>query len=245
MGKQSIQEQIDELGDLFGEMLSDQEMFKLDEAKRERTNKLMISIKEQVVSFPGRLIYEENPKKLKKNQAGIDLLWKTIDEDEIFDEIISGGYAGLLAHSMGDYAARAKKLKPTFISVNPIDKDFPVFFEEAMNCWLYGSNRASIILCFSILEDLLKEKLLEIDDQLVYKLSSSDKLNKVRVYPSYILIKNAYKKFLITKDQKDSLFIIKNKRNDIVHNLHSVNSSETYEMIIQTKEIVEHLLSGK
>lgn len=61
----------------------------------------MISIREQVVSFPGILSYEQGPKKLKRNQTVIDLL---------------------------------------------------------MNYWLFRSNRASIILCFSVLEEFMKRE---------------------------------------------------------------------------------------
>tara|TARA_R110002124_G_scaffold89692_1_gene229294 strand:+ start:8808 stop:9545 length:738 start_codon:yes stop_codon:yes gene_type:complete len=243
MRQEKLKKNIEELGNLFSDMITDETMFSLDEEKKERANELIKSISEYLISFPGTLIYESDAKKVQRNKAVIDLLWETVETDHIFDEIISGGYFGLLVQVMSDYAYRAKQLKPTFIGINPDNTEFATFFDEAMNCWLFGLKNASMILCFTILEETLEEALCQVKLDYVYELKNPSNPKSIVVTKFRKLISDAHKEELITSEQATFLKTFTKKRNNAVHRLYSVTDSEALDYIIKTKETIEHLLS--
>lgn len=242
MGNQSIVDKIDRLGDLFADMLSDPEMFDVKPDKKDETDKLIADIVDYLVWFPGALFFDENQARHKRNETVIEFLWKIVDSDEIFDELLSGGYSGLLANILGDFSERVKMLKPTFISINPETTEFSSYFEEAMKAWLYGLSNAALIICFAVIEDLLKDRLCQVDIEYVYELKDPNNPKGVKRVSYDRIIMAAMDEGLINKKEKNILFNIKKLRNNSIHNLTSVSDSEVYDAIIHTKRIVEKLL---
>ncbi len=216
----------------------------IPEDLKEKFNSLYKSIFDELLWYPGTLIYMENPNELRAAQATMDLIWETVDADDIFDEMLSGGYGGLLANVMGDYADRIKMLKPTFISVNPQNYEFHIYYEEAMKAWLFGLSNSSLIICCSILETMLRQELYRISIDLVYQLNRSDrKIEGVESLPLDILIENATKEKLISYEERKTAHRIRKLRNDAIHSLRQVTHEETYEAIINTKNLIEKLLA--
>ncbi len=242
MSKEDILNKIDRLGDLFVDMMTDQELFQLSDEKKDETNSLMTEIIDYLIWFPGRLFFDENKSRQKRNKVVIDFLWITLEPNDIFDELLSGGYTGLLSNMLDDFSKRVKMLKPTFISVNPESNEFSNYFDEAMKAWLYGLPNASLIICFSLLENLLKDKLCQKDCTYVYELKDPSNPKGVKQVSYDRIIMSSLNEGIINKNEKNILFQIRKLRNNSIHELNSVTDSEVYDAIIQTKDIVERLL---
>jgi hypothetical protein len=98
--------------------------FNLNETQTTELNYLWKSIVEDLMWSPGTLIYIADETERKTAQVIIDMIWKNEDIDGIFDEMTSGGYSGLLVNIIGDYIDRAKKIKPTLISIDTKEIEF-------------------------------------------------------------------------------------------------------------------------
>jgi hypothetical protein len=101
-------------------------IFNLTDVEEKEFNSLWKSIVEDLMWFPGTLIYIPNEAERKAAKIFIDIIWKNEDTDDIFEEMTSGGYSGLLVDIICNYIDRAKMLKPTFISINPENTEFYV-----------------------------------------------------------------------------------------------------------------------
>jgi len=217
---------------------------KIPEHLKKDVNNLRKSIIEDLVWSPGTLIHFQDKSELEAAKATIDLIWDTFNIDEIFEEITSGGCGGLLVNIIGDYIDRAKMLKPTLVTINPENYDFHIYFKEAMNSWLFGLNNASLILCCSLLENILIEELRKINKELVYKIYIDDNIIKgVQPHSLETLINIAAEESLFSFEEKKSAHKIRRLRNNAIHGLRSISSKQTYNAIINTKNIVEKLLS--
>lgn len=200
-------------------------------------------IKEDLIWSPGTLIYFEDSIELEKAKAMIDLIYKTFDSEQIFDEILT--WTSLGVNIIGNYADRIEMLKPTFISINPQNfTSLKIYFEEAMKAWLFGLNNSSLILCCSILEDIVKEELYKIDKELVFDLDKNENgfIIGVKNFPFEKLINKAYDKGLITLNEKIKAHEIRELRNDAIHGLQSISDEQAYDVIMDTKNIIENLL---
>lgn len=214
--------------------------------KEDEFNKLWSSIIEDLMWEPGKLIYVSDPSELTAYKTIIDLMWRTLDTEDMFDELTSGGYGGLMVDIVGNYIDRAKYIKPILIGINPGIEDFHVYFNEAMKSYFYGLNNSALILCCSILENIIKKKLSETDDELVYKLIIKDgKVVGVNELPLKKLINNAALVNLISYEEKETAQEIRELRNNTVHKLFNISSDKTYKAIIDTKNIIENLLGDK
>ena len=112
-----------------------------------------------------------------------------------------------------------------------------------MKCYFNGLNNASIILSYSIFEKILKLKLSEIDESLVYKLKKNkSEEHYVWEYPIGKLIESASKKGLFNFEERQIADKIKDIRDSIVHKLARVTSEQTYQQLINTKDLIENLL---
>ncbi len=182
--------------EIFDEYLED-----LQEIKYEIIDILMWS--------PGSLIHTNNIFDLNEAEEAISKIWDEVDTDQHFDEITSGGYGGLLVNIIGDYIDRAKLIKPTFVS-DELSTEFKIYYEQAMQAWIYGLNQASLILCCSIIENSLKNEL----------------ENYLQNVPSglEVLIEKAHKFDILNKKEQKKVFKIKNLRNNAVHELKKVGS---------------------
>jgi hypothetical protein len=114
-----------------------------------------------------------------------------------------------------------------------------------MQSWLFGLNNSALILCCSILESLLKEKLCQIDVDLVYDLSDRKNLKGIKQLPLPKLIQNAYSAGMLDKEDKKVASRIKDLRNDSVHKLKNVSYKEVYDAIMSTKALVEKFLGDE
>ena len=220
--------------------------FSFSDEDIDKFNKIYEEILSNLLNKPGMLLFFEDPNDQKIAKIVIDIIYENIDSDEIFDEMTGGGFSGLLVNILSDYIDRAKLLKPTFISLNPENEEFKRYFEEAMHAWLSGADRAALILCASIIEDILKNKLDKIDIDLAYDLIIQDgQIKGIKSIGLKKLIQNALNENIFSfEDYKKALNIVR-LRNEIVHELKDVNFKETYNAIIDTKNLVEKLFSQK
>lgn len=199
-------------------------------------------IVDKLIWNPGQLIHFEDPELIEKAKTALSIIWDNVDEEELFGEITGGGYGGILVHIIGDYIDRAKKLKPTLISVKP-DNLISVYFQNAMNSWVFGLNSASIILCCSILEYLLKYKYPKfIFKYKVVNTMSLEEFQKSEKRKLEEFIDVVAEKGFIDEDTKNMAHGIRRLRNDAAHDLRSVTSDEAYDAIMSTKIIIETLL---
>lgn len=246
MDKKTINQELDELADLFSDMITDQKMFAVDEDKRARTNELMNSIRTYLIDHPGELIYEQDKASIKRKLAVIDLLWMSYNDDYHYDEIFGGENVDFITNFAGAYLKRAKMIRPTFISVkNVINREFEAYFQEATEAWLYGCSNAAIIICNSMMEDLIRNKLCLINGDYATKLIDGYtlKANKDVTFQNLKVL--AQKEKILPKELIKKLSKVQAVRNDAVHNLNRVSDEEAYELIRYTKDIVEYLLNDK
>ena len=186
--------------------------------------RLKESIIEDLVRRPGLMVYIQDPVELQRAREAVDTLWDAISSDDIWDEVMSGGYGGLLAEVMGDFAERIQASRPTFVSVKPSALGFGSYVTEAYKCWLFGLNAAAVLICHSLLESALYEAL-----------GINDSVRS--------LAKEARRKGFITKNDLDFVRSLSDWRNRIVHNLdESPDSKLTNGILVWTKDIVERLL---
>lgn len=244
MNEQEFLKVLDELGRIYLELfegIQDKSATEaLDEGKSDRLNQLVYEIMDFMIDNPGTLVYVEDKSKRKFYETVINFTWGIVDSGQIIDRLFST--QNKLDELIGDYSDRAQKIKPIIIHVNPDCTEYTVYLEEAMSAWMYGLNNAAIILCFSVLENILRDKLCKIN--IDYAIELSDELNPKGATPVSFgkIVKSAHKEKLITYNHKEALFNIKKKRNNSVHKLFSVKNDEAYDIIIKTKDIVEHLL---
>lgn len=244
MKNDKFTEKIIQFTDLLAEMLQyyqDGHKFEFaysDDSKR--FGVLWSEIIEELVQNPGQLSCVEDEFQLKRAKIAIDFLVKSIESEEVFDEMIGGDYTSLLVNIMGEYSDRIKLLRPTFISTNKIDREFEVYFSEAMQSWLFGLTAAPLIIVCSLLENILKTHLEEIDSTLVYD-SHDGKGMRTKCLDK--LIQNAKDVELLSSELASKAFKIKNLRNNAIHDLKSITNDESYQAIIDIKDIVEYILN--
>lgn len=244
MEKKAINQQLDELAELYADMLTDQVMFELDDEKKARTNELMNSIRTYLVDYPGELIYEKDKSSIKIKLAVIDLLWNSYDDGYHYDEIFGGANTDFITNFASGYIKRAKMIRPTFFSVKKnIGKEFEIYFREATEAWLYGCKHAAIIICNSLLEELIRNKLCDLDVSYAKKLFDWKKMKSNPEYGMKELKNFASTEKVLSKSLLQKLSEVQSKRNDAVHNLSTISDEEAYGLIIDTKDIVEYLLN--
>lgn len=244
MNQENILNKIDRLSYLFADLAIEPNTFSLYPDKKAETEELMTEITDFMVENPGKLFFHEDSERLKKYEIVVDVLWETFNSDQIFDKLHDSGYSSLLSDMMLSFSSRVKMLKPTFISVKPDSTEFSMYFEEAMKAWLYGVPNASLFICFSVIEEVLKDRLCQINVDYVYELKDSYNPKGVWRVSFNRIIMAAKSEGLINFQEKNILFDIKKKRNDSIHNLAPVSDEEVYEAIMQTKKIVEKLLQS-
>jgi hypothetical protein len=198
----------------------------------EEAEGLAYEIIERLVWEPGKLLYFEDAALIDSARKAVKDLWDSLPSSELWDEISSGGYKGILVNIISDYIDRAKLLKPVFISVeppNPVKK----YFREAMGAWLFGLNTAALILCCSIIEEML--------ETIYPKLTKAEKEKKGKLEA---LIDKANGK-IFNKTEAETAHIIRLLRNDAVHELKRPSKEDTYEAILNTVSLIEKILREK
>lgn len=189
-----------------------------------------------LIHNPGKLVYFADPDLIKEAETAVNIIWDNVDTEELFTTI----HSDLMVEMTIDYIRRAIKLKPTFLSVKP-DNMVAAYFNNAIEAWLFGLNSASLILCFSIIESLLKQKY----PTLLYK---SDKVLKsfkeIRENERTIeeFIDHIASKDFIDNSIRQMIHDIRKLRNRATHKLKPITSDEAYTAIMNTKKVIEQLL---
>jgi len=195
---------------------------------------------------PGGLIFIENKEKIEACRVAVEKLFELYTPDELYEEILEGGFGGLMFDELDSYAYRAKKLMPIFLSIKPENKKFYTYYNEAMKCWLYGLSNSSIIIIASLLENILKDRLKDFSQkELLYiiEILKADKKNR-RVQINFEnLIDIAEYKGILSNKSKISSHDLRDKRNKIAHNGYNINSDEALDLINNTKTIFEELFN--
>jgi len=247
MGKSILQKEVEELGDIFKEIGGSPDVKKLDPSKIKRANELRYSIIDRLLWSPGQLVTSDKNSDTEWLEIVVNAVWDDLSENEIFDELHSGGYSGLLSFQMDTFSKRVKMLKPTFINKKAsINKEFRTFYQEAMKCWLYGLNNAAIMLSHSILEDNIRNQLcllpnreyaFTLIDPKTFKSNKKEGMGKLVGYVK--------KEKLLPSNLIKDVEYISEARNNAIHNLDDVNDEDAYDIITKTKFIVEFFLTEK
>ncbi len=217
---------------------------KMDSKQESELEELWEDIVEYLIWFPGTLIFIADESERRFAQSLINFIWGRQSIDVTVDKILSGGYSGLLVNIIGDYVERAKMLKPVFISINPKNLEIYKYYDEAMKAWLYGLNSSALILCCSIIEDTFKAQLYAIDPDLALDLErQGSKVTGVKNKKIEKLIEAAYKYHIIDKKGRAAAHGIRILRNNAIHSLEEINQPKTYQAILDTKELIEKILT--
>jgi len=100
------------------------------------------------------------------------------------------------------------------------------------------------ILCCSIIEDTLKEQLYNLDPNLALVLDTyKGNLIGVKNKKLEYLIYEAFNHNIIDKKGKQIANKIRILRNNAVHSLVEIDDSQTYQAILDTKKLVEKILT--
>ncbi len=235
----NIQELIATMIHLVPKGLGVEDLSGNEQYKRMQT--LFDEVVEDLMWHPGRLIYFQDSKMMELGQSLVNFLWDGTDAGELWDELHSGGFSGLLVNLTGDYCDRAVQLKPTFIAVEPT-QEVRQYFQEAMLAWVHGLDRASLILCWSVIENLLREKLSRQDTKLVYEAGSGKSLGGLKEKSCHEWIRSARRLGWLDDVAVRQADAIKKARREAVHRQSSPLSKEVYQFIMDTKNILEQLM---
>lgn len=197
-----------------------------------------------MIHNPGILIYHPDPSSTKVYRMVFDYAWKHVDttyiNELIWDDCL--GHASLVE----DFEQKLVKVKPTFISVNPDNSEFRIYYEEAVKAWVYGLHNSALILCLSILENVMIDRLRVIKPEFAQKFDLIDQGGLTGVSVKFKdLVDSLREAAIINKKQKNTILNIQKLRNNAVHNLKSYTDDEVYVVIQQTKDLVEHLLTAE
>lgn len=219
---------------------------KLSEEESNEFNDLCKNLIEYLIKNPGGLIFVKEKEKIKAYKFVVEKLLEIYSTDELFEEIIMGGFGGLMFDELDSYIYRAKKLIPTFISINPEQKEFYTYYNEAMRCWLYGLTNSSIIIIASLLENLLNEKINELSQEEIQKILRIIKVdNKYQgIEISFEnLINIAETKGILSKKSKITAHRLRKIRNKVVHSGYNIDSDQALKLIKKIKEIIEEMFN--
>jgi hypothetical protein len=209
-----------------------------------------MEIVDRLLSKPGGFIVIQDKALREKAQSVIDQIWRDeIQTDEelwrkvIFgietdDDTFNEGIGTVMADG---YARRARHLKPTVIP-----KDLPIevssYLDESMAAWLHGLNCAALILSWTVVENVIKDALLKRDSALV-SVQDRNSRSGFREKKATELISTAVGINLLTQEEANCAHGIRNLRNSAAHEGQEISSELSLDAIIQTKRLVERLLS--
>ncbi|MCP4681856.1 MAG: DUF4145 domain-containing protein [Desulfobacterales bacterium] len=204
----------------------------LSKEESEEFNRLCREIFEELIRNPGGIIYIGAKGKKDAYKFAIERLFEIYSGEKIWDEILSGGYGGIVFDELDKYAERAKELIPTFINIEPSNREFHVLYNEAMKCWFYGLENSAVILSSTLLENTLKSK-----DGKRNKDKDSRNTNL------YNLINKFESVGVLSTIGAEKAHEIRDVRNKIVHQGMNIASSEALRLVRNTKDILEEIFS--
>ena len=217
---------------------------KLTKSESDEFNKISKDVIEFLITKPGGLIFIENKKRIKACKFAVEKVLELHTSDELYDEVLEGGFNGLMFDELDTYTSRVRRLRPTFLSITPDNKEFYTYYDEAMRCWLYGLNNSSIIIIATLLENILKERLSDFNQKEIIKIleiiRADEKFKRVEINFDVLIDIAEYKGWL-SEENKLSAHRLRKKRNKIVHNGLNISSNEAIDLINKTKNIFEEL----
>jgi hypothetical protein len=209
-----------------------------------------MEIVDRLLSKPGGFIVIKDRILREKAESAIDQIWRDeIETDEelwrkvIFgietdDDTFNEGIGTLMADG---YARRARHLKPTVISID-LPTEVSTYLDESMAAWLHGLNCAALILSWTVVENTIKEALLKKDRALVF-VQDQKSSTGFREKKAKELISTAVGIQLLSQEEANRTHHIRNLRNSAAHEGRKISSESSLEAIMQTKQLVERLLS--
>lgn len=196
----------------------------------EEFNRLCREIFEELIRNPGGIIYIKSKAKKEAYKLAIERLFEIYSGEQIWEEILSGGYGGLIFDELDKYVERAIELAPTFINIKPSYKEFYVLYNEAMKCWFNGLENSSVIISCTLLENTLK--------------SEKDKRDKPSRNTKLCALINEFKSLgLLSTSGAEKAHEIRTIRNKIVHHGLNVASAEALTLVRNTKGILEEIFN--
>ncbi len=209
----------------------------------------MQTIAAQILDFiiwnPGSPVFYDDPEKLSEAEHVIEWLWESVDA-EMFDKVLNGVedgdtfYSSIGVELVGTYSDRVKGLRPIFISV-----DFPSevkrYYREAMKAWVRGLDCAALILCWSVLDEVIRQRL--VPKLTAGSFKSFGTIGTQEKEPD--IIKKAEEFDVLDKGKGKKARGIRHLRNAILHERESVTREVCYEAILETKLILEFLFTKK
>jgi hypothetical protein len=189
---------------------------------------------------PGHLLVymkDMDPYIIDIYQDIIDLIWKTVDMEEMLQ---------IYLESMPDLENIANRIRsiiswsPVLISFDPNQYDFDFYYREIIKALLSDLSNSALILCCSLLENILRGELYEKDIHLVYDISTD--LRGIEILTLDKLIDNATKVKLLSDEDKMLGHKIRKMRNAAIHDLKRIPSEEIYVAVNGIRELAEKLL---
>ena len=136
-----------------------------------------------------------------------------------------------------NYLDRLLNLKPFLLFLNLPEK-VNILLSDAIRSYLYSCNRAAIILCGALLEEILTTELEKINPNLVYIKKKGGRTVEQNMP---VIIQNAIDNGILDNIFKNDAEDIKTERNDAVHNCKIYNNADTLEIIEKTKIIMQNI----
>ena len=179
-----------------------------------------------------RKLFGKSKAKKEAYKLAIERLFEIYSGEQIWEEILSGGYGGVIFDELDKYTERAIELAPTFINIEPTYKEFYVLYNEAMKCWFNGLENSAVIISCTLLENTLK--------------SEEGKRDKPLRNTNLCGLINEFKSLcLLSTSGAEKAHEIRRIRNKIVHHGLNVASAEALSLVRNTKDILEEIFNQK
>lgn len=213
-----------------------------EEYAKSSSKRTSLLLQEIILGFawhPGEFISVKDEEEKKRLEHQFNEIWAYV-EDDIFDVIFWGEYPGsglqdeFAGLVMDEFAGRLKRIRPIFVSITYPDSEFKKYYNEALEAWLFGLNTASLIICWSFLEALIKNTV---------------HLRSVQAYMTIIKMEYPQEGFLaqlkewqfLSGSDLNDIDGIRKLRNKAVHETKSIDSQSAFEAIVRSKAIVEKI----
>jgi hypothetical protein len=212
---------------------------------RNRAEAVLDEIFKELMWNPGQLIHIQDENKMLRGKSLVDYFWdKRGRADELMERLHDGEFGGLLFQLTGDYVGAVSELRPMFIAVEPT-REVREYFQEAVRAWLHGVDKGGLILCWSSIEMLLREKLLRQDFELVYKLRKKKDPTSWIERTCRRWIESAEQLRWLDKGTAKKALAIKEARDKAVHRQFAPSSKEVHQFIMDTKTIIDQLMKSR
>jgi len=152
----------------------------------------------------------------------------------LFDRLDSSGKS---VDITWNYLDRFLKLKP-FLLFSNLPQNVNILLSDAIRSYLYSCNRAAVILCGALLEEILTTELENINRGLVYKNENGNGMHQLKMP---VIIQNAVNNGIMDKKFKKDAKYVNTERNDAVHNCKLHNDTGTLKIIEKTKRAMENI----